>query len=100
MHADLWQLYIQQNPATPTRSVDGEALVITPHDSTLHALNQTATFVWDRADGSRRLSDIAEELLANYDIDEATLRAEVLAFVADARARGLVLTDTSPMPAL
>jgi hypothetical protein len=93
MHADLWQLYIQQNPATPTRTIDGESLVITPHDSTLHALNHTASFIWERADGSRRVCDIAAEMLADFDIDEPTATVEVNAFVRDAVARGLLLTS-------
>jgi hypothetical protein len=94
---DVWTQYIQQNPATPTRSIDGEALVITPQDSTLHALNETATFVWDRADGKQRVCDIATALLNDFDVDEATARAEVTRFVEEAVARGLLHASAQPL---
>ena len=46
---DVWTSYVAQNLDTPTRTIDGEALVITPHDSMLHSLNATATYVWEHA---------------------------------------------------
>src|ERR1043165_6323419 len=92
----MWTLYIRQNPDTPARTIDGEALVITPQDSTLHTLNDTATFIWDRADGSRTLEAIAQEMLDEFDVDEAVLKADALAFVEDAVARSLLLTSDKP----
>ena len=97
MSADpMWGRYLRQNPDTPARTIDGEAIVITPGDSTLHTLNTTATFIWDRADGTRTLAQIAGELLEEYDVDEATLREDALAFVLDAVTRGLLLASEAP----
>lgn len=92
----MWTLFIRQNPDTPARTIDGEALVITPEDSRLHTLNETATYIWDRADGSRTLEAIAAEMADEFEVDPATLRAEAVAFVEDAVQRGLMVVSDRP----
>jgi hypothetical protein len=96
----MWTRYIAQNPDTPARTIEGEAIVITPHDSTLHTLNTTATFIWDRADGTRTLADIAAELIGEFEVDEETLRADALAFVEEAVAKGLMQVSDEPARAV
>jgi hypothetical protein len=85
-----------QNPDTPARTIDGEAIVITPADSTLHTLNDTATFIWDRADGKKTLATIAAEMESEFDVDAETLRKDALSFVEDAVKRGLLLATDQP----
>lgn len=94
----MWTRYLSQNPDTPARTIDGEAIVITPHDSTLHTLNETATFIWDRADGTKTLEEIAQEMLEAFEVDEATLREDALAFVEEAIEKGLMISSDEPMP--
>lgn len=95
----MWTRYIAQNPDTPARTIDGEAIVITPHDSTLHTLNETATYIWDRADGTRTLEEIAAEMLEEFETDAETLRADALDFVQTAVDKGLMLVTEEPTPA-
>lgn len=95
----MWTRYLAQNPDTPARTIDGEAIVITPHDSTLHTLNETATFIWDRADGTRTLEDIAQELIAEFDVAEDVLRDDALAFVEEAVSKGLMQVSDGPSSA-
>lgn len=94
----MWNQYIRQNPDTPARTLDGEAIVITPEDSVLHTLNDTATFIWDRADGTRTLKAIAAEMATVFDVDPETLQKEAVAFVEDAVRRGLMLASDRPEP--
>lgn len=82
---------IIQSPDSQTRTVNGEAIVITPHDKTLHTLNASATFIWERADGTRTLSQIADALLAHFDVEPELARAEVVAFVREAVEKGFIL---------
>ncbi len=91
--AAVFSLKLRQNPDTPARTIDGEAIVITPADSMLHSLNDTATYIWDRADGTKTLHEICAEMADVFDIDDTTLRADAQAFVVDAIARGLLLGD-------
>jgi Coenzyme PQQ synthesis protein D (PqqD) len=87
---ELHSRRLEQNPETPARSIDGEAIVITPRDSTLHSLNETATFVWDRCDGTQTLDAIVADLLAAFDVDGDVARVEVVSFVDRAVALGLL----------
>ena len=98
MFAAFETKYIAQNPDTPARTIDGEAVVITPHDSTLHTLNGTATFIWERADGTKTLGQICSELLATFEVDEATAQADAGSFVKEAVEKGLMLTGDAPIP--
>lgn len=94
----MWTRYIAQNPDTPARTIDGEAIVITPHDSTLHTLNETATYIWDRADGTRTLEQIAQQMLEEFEVEPETLKADALAFVEEAVQKGLLHVSEEPNP--
>jgi len=52
----------KRRPDLSTRVVEGEAVVLDRDASLVHQLNVTASFVWDRCDGRRTVSDIAEQL--------------------------------------
>lgn len=94
----MWNLYVAQNPDTPARTIEGEAIVITPHDSNLHTLNETATYIWDRADGTRTLEQIAGEMLDEFEVGEEELRADAISFVETAVDKGLMLVTDAPNP--
>jgi hypothetical protein len=96
---DPWHRYVLRGPDTPGRDVAGEVVVVTARDSVLHSLNATATFVWDRADGTRTLEQIAAAMLDEFDVDPATLRRELVDFVDTAVSRGLLLLADAPAAA-
>lgn len=87
----------QQNPDTPARSIDGEALVITPHDSHLHTLNATATAIWDLADGARSLEEIVDVVVERFEVSRDVAVADARAFVEEATSRGLLLLHERPV---
>lgn len=90
--------YVAQNPDTPARTIDGEAVVITPDDSRLHTLNGTATFIWDRADGTRTLEDICLEMVGAFEVESVVLITDAGDFVKEAVDKGLMLVGDAPMP--
>lgn len=94
----MWSSYVSQNLDTPARTLDGEAIVITPHDSLLHTLNDTATFIWERADGTRTLEMIAAEMRDVFDVEPSILRADAIEFVRAAVEKGLMFTSDEPKP--
>lgn len=50
------------------RSFDGEAVLYDPAHNTVHYLNRTAYFIWTHCDGQRCIEDIADALVATFDV--------------------------------
>lgn len=46
-------------------------------------LDETATFIWRRLDGTATVGQIAEALAAEYDVDAETALADVIELVSD-----------------
>ena len=95
----MWEKYPRQNPDTPTRTIEGEAIVITPDDSRMHNLNPTATFIWDRADGAQTLEQIFQAMHNEFEVSENELRNDILAFVKESQTKGMIdiFDDSNPL---
>jgi len=87
----LADMRILQSPESRSQLVNGQAVILTTVDRTLHTLNSSATFIWTRADGEHTLQDIAEELPRAFAVSPEIARAEVLAFVEEAMRQGLLV---------
>ena len=94
----MWEKYPRQNPDTPTRTIEGEAVVITPDDSQLHNLNQTATLIWERANGTQSLEEIFKEMLSTYEVEENELRTDILEFIEESQSKGMLELFESANP--
>jgi hypothetical protein len=84
-----------QNPLAAWRVYDGEAVIVSPTDSTLHTLNEVGTLVWEAADGQTPVAAIVARLCAEYDVAASDAERDVEAFVERLREKGLItLLDT------
>jgi hypothetical protein len=75
-------LYIARNSRVAARAIDGEMMIMSGRDSTLFTLNETATILWQSADGATPLERIVEQrICGEFDVHlpEALHDAEVLA---------------------
>ena len=73
--------------------VEGELVLFDSHTGRYLSLNGTATIIWRciaRGDG---LSQIAEQLAADYDAPHEVLEADIAAFVEHALAKGLLVAQ-------
>ena len=92
----MWDRYPEQIRTTPARCVEGQALVITPQNSTLHTLNETGTYIWEQSDGTRTLEAIVDRLCEEFEaedghaLDVASIRADAESFVVEAEAKGIL----------
>ena len=84
----MWEKYPRQNPETPTRTIEGEAIVITPDDSKMHNLNPTATFIWTVQMAPAEA--IFQAMQAEYEVSETQLRDDILAFVNESQSKGML----------
>jgi hypothetical protein len=75
----------------------GETMIMSARDSTLFSLNETASAIWQAADGHTPLSEIvARTVCAEYDVEteEALQHAEEL--VRELASRGILRISDQP----
>lgn len=80
----------RQTSDLAARTIGGEAVVVTPADSLVHELDEVATFVFERCDGSRTAAQLVDEVLAAFAAAPAQVRDDVAGLLATLVARRLV----------
>lgn len=80
-----------QHPNAAWREVAGEVVIISPEDSVLHELNETASFLWKLSTGERTAEEIAAQLEAEYDVNRDTALADTCEMLAHLQARKLLV---------
>jgi hypothetical protein len=71
----------ERNPKLAWREIDGEIVIISPEDSQVHELNETASLIWKYSDGIRSCREIAAELAAEFDVSLEVARDDVAQLV-------------------
>jgi hypothetical protein len=78
---------------------DGEAVIVSPEDSTLHTLNPVGTLIWEAADGRTALDAIVTRVCETFAVDHATAARDAAAFVDSLCQRGLLTVVDTPTAA-
>ena len=81
----------QRNPKLAWREIDGEAVIISPEDSHVHELNETASIIWANADGKHSVDEIAGVIAARYEVELTEAKADVDELVEVLSAQGLLM---------
>jgi hypothetical protein len=91
--------YPLQNPRAAWRIYDGEAVIVSADDSSLHMLNAVGTVVWEAADGGSDLDALTARICREFEIEAERARRDVTAFVERLVERGLLTPLERPLPA-
>jgi len=91
--------YPRQDPRAAWRVYDGEAVIVSPLDSTLHTLNAAGTVIWEAIDGRTSLATIVARVAARFDVPAERAAADVHAFVDTLRERELLTVSDNPAEA-
>lgn len=70
--------------------VDGERILLSPKDFSYFGLAGAGAPVWDKIDGTRRLSEIVAALESEFAAEPGVIDRETRAFVQALAAAGLV----------
>src|SRR6201987_2232158 len=90
----------ERNPKLAWREIDGEAVIISPEDSHVHELNETASLIWTNADGKHSVDEIAGVIAARYDVELLEAKADVDELIGVLSAKGrLVASKRAEGPA-
>jgi hypothetical protein len=94
------KLYVARSSQIAARKLDDEMMIMSAVDSTLFTLNETATIVWEAADGATPLDEIVTlRICASFDVapNEALEDAEEM--VRRLADYGILLLSEEPIVA-
>lgn len=75
------------------RDLGDEGVLVSLSTSTYFSLGGVGTRIWELIGEDGRLHRVLDRLLAEYDIEEETARADLLGLVTELDRRGLVTTS-------
>jgi len=75
-------------------TVGDETVLLDLEDGTYYGLNGVGAHLWERLDEPTAVASLERETATAFDIDRETCRADVRAFLADLRDRGLIEVES------
>jgi Coenzyme PQQ synthesis protein D (PqqD) len=78
------------NPLLAWREIENSVVIISPEDSVVHELNDTASFIWKQFNGKDTLEKIAARLVEEYEIDTETALADIERLATALGEKGLL----------
>lgn len=94
----MTEKYIARSSAIAARILGGQMMIMSAVDSTFFTLNETATAIWQAADGTTPLSQIvAAKVCSEYDVDLETAAQDAMHFVDELSAHGILITSDQPI---
>ena len=92
------KLFVARNPRAAARSLDGEMMIMSAHDSTLFTLNKTATILWQSADGATPLDEIVEKkICAEFEVEPTEALADAEALARDLAGHEILQISEAPI---
>lgn len=86
----MQDLLVERRGEMIETEVDGELVALHIDNGTCYGFNSTATRIWALIDQPRRLSELRDDLMREFDVDAATCEAELKALLDELAADGLV----------
>lgn len=83
-------LIVQRRGEMLETEVDGELVALHVDKGTCYGFNGTATWIWAMIEQPKRLSELEEELLQEFEVDPATCKAQLRELLDELAADGLV----------
>ena len=80
----------EMNPKIAARIVNGEALILTPHDSVLHTLNPVATRIWELMRATSSVQAVVAAICEEFDVAQDIAEADLHELLADLRERQIL----------
>jgi Coenzyme PQQ synthesis protein D (PqqD) len=92
-------MYIARNRAVAARELDGEMMIMSAADSTLFSLNETATAIWQAADGRTPLSEIvAHRICPEFEVEPEEAYRDAVELVESLARHGILVVSAEPAP--
>ena len=83
-------MILAKSPATASRVIEGEAVILSIDTKVLRGLNPVGSRVWELIDGRRSVEEIVAVIVREFAVAPGPAGSDVDAFVRELLARGLV----------
>lgn len=92
--------FIARSDRVAARMIGGEVMIMSGLDSSLFSLNETASILWEAADGVTPLSRIVRERICPvFEVDEATALADARELAQELARHGVLKVSSTPLRA-
>ena len=93
--------YVARSPKVAARMVGDEMMIMSARDSSLYTLNDTASVLWEAADGVTPLESIVRErICAQFEVEPAQALRDAEALVDELAAQGILVVSDRPVGGL
>ncbi|WP_156442715.1 MULTISPECIES: PqqD family peptide modification chaperone [unclassified Sphingomonas] len=72
---------IRRHPDQISSEMDGQTVLMTISTGLYFGLNAVGSDIWRQLDAPKSVGDLVTDVVARYDVDEASCRADILALV-------------------
>src|SRR5436305_1379867 len=79
---------IQRDPEVIAAEADQDLVMVSIATGNYYGLSDVARAIWEAIDRPKRVSDLVDDLIANYRIDLSTCEGETLSFLEALREEG------------
>jgi hypothetical protein len=91
--------YVARAAKVAARMIGGEMMIMSGADSSLYSLNETASILWQAADGLTPLAQIVERhICADYAVDPATALRDAEELSEELARHGILVLSDDPLP--
>lgn len=81
---------VQRKPGIPWKRLEAEAVILDLESGDYFELDELGCRIWEALDGEQTLAAHAESIAREYEVEPELVRSDLMAFVAELFARGLV----------
>ena len=91
--------YVARATNVAARLIGEEMMIMSGLDSSLYSLNETASVLWQAADGVTPLAQIVEERICrDYDVDPTVALRDAEELAEELARHGILVLSDTPVP--
>lgn len=76
-----------------SREINGEVVLLTPENSTVHVLDEVGSRIWELCSGSASVDTIVDGIIAEYEVSRDTAEQDVIEFCDKLLDLGVIRAD-------
>ncbi len=92
---EYFEKYPRKNAQSASRLIDDEAVVVLPMESSISTLNSVGTRIWELADGTRTICEIATEIQNEFDVEKEIALNDTVDFIKELSDKKMISFNDS-----